>query len=90
VVGRHWLVGLGIDATAHAYGAAVWTLLGDVALHVAIGAAMAAWCVARLALGMLDSWRSLTLRVCLLWWRLTAAAAVATVLLVAGFPHVVS
>jgi cytochrome c oxidase subunit I+III len=60
------------------------------ALHVAIGAAMALWCLARLALGMIDSWRALTLRACLLWWRFTAPVAALTVLLVAGFPHVVS
>ena len=36
-----WLDSLRIDSTGHAYGAAVWTLLGYVAVHVAIGAAMA-------------------------------------------------
>lgn len=89
-MGWSWLDGLGIDPTGHSYGAAVWTLLGYMALHVAIGAAMALWCLARLALGMIDSWRCLTLQVCLLWWRLTAPAAVLTLILVAGFPHVVS
>ena len=68
----------------------MWTLLGYMALHVAIGAAMALWCLARLALGMIDSWRCLTLRICLLWWRLTAPAAALTLFLVAGFPHAVS
>jgi len=88
--GWRWLGGLGIDPTAHSYGATVWTLLGYVALHVAIGATMALWCLARLALGMIDSWRCLTLRVCQLWWRLTAPVTVLALLLVAGFPHVVS
>lgn len=89
-MGWNWLGGLGIDPTGHSYGAAVWTLLGYMALHVAVGAAMALWCLARLALGMIDSWRCLTLRICLLWWRFTAPAAALTLLLVAGFPHVVS
>jgi hypothetical protein len=39
---------------------------------------------------MLDSWRCLTLRICLLWWRLTAPVTTLVLFLVAGFPHVVS
>jgi cytochrome c oxidase subunit I+III len=85
-----WLDSLGIDSTRHAYGAAVWTLLGYMGLHVATGAGMALWCLARLALGMINSWRSLTLRICLLWWRFTTPLSVIALLLVAGFPHVVS
>jgi cytochrome c oxidase subunit I+III len=89
-IGWNWLDGLGIDPTGHSYGAVVWTLLGYMALHVAVGAAMALWCLVRLVLGMIDSWRCLTLRISLLWWRFTLVAAVLTVLLVAGFPHVVA
>jgi hypothetical protein len=37
---------------------------------------------------MIDSWRCLTLRICLLWWRLTGPVTV--LVLVAGFPHIVS
>jgi cytochrome c oxidase subunit I+III len=88
--GRSWLTGLGIQPTAHSYGATVWTLLGYLAIHLAIGAGMALWCLARLALGMIDSWRSLTLRICLVWWRFTAAASVIALLVVVGFPYVVS
>jgi cytochrome c oxidase subunit I+III len=88
--GWGWLGGLGIDPTRHSYGATVWALLGYMAAHIAFGAAMALWCLARLALGMLDSWRSLTLHICQLWWRFTAPATVLTLILVAGFPHVVS
>jgi hypothetical protein len=51
MVGGPW-----IDPTGHGYGAAVWTLLGYMALHVAVGAGMALWCLARLGLGMIDSW----------------------------------
>jgi cytochrome c oxidase subunit I+III len=90
VVGWFWLDNLGIDSTRHAYGAAVWTLLGYVALHVAIGGAMALWCLARVVLGMIDSWRCLALRICLLWWRFTAPVTVLTLILIAGFPYVVS
>ena len=89
-LGWSWLNGLGIDSTRHSYGAAVWTLFGYVALHVTIGAVMALWCIARVALGMIDSWRCLALRICLLWWRFTAPVAVLTVILIAGFPYVVS
>jgi cytochrome c oxidase subunit I+III len=89
-LGFRWLQGLGIDPTRHGYGAAVWTLVGYMGLHVAAGAGMALWCLARIAFGLIDSWRCPTLRICLLWWRLTAAATVLVLALVAGFPHVVS
>jgi cytochrome c oxidase subunit I+III len=89
VFGWTWLGDLGAEPTAHSYGAAVWTLLGYMALHGAFGAGMALWCIARMALGMIDSWRCLTLRICLLWWRLTAPASVLSIIIVAGFPHVV-
>jgi len=85
-----WLESLGIDSDRHAYGAIVWTLLGYSGVHVAIGALMALWCVARVALGMIDSWRCLTLRICLLWWRFTMPVTVLLIILVAGFPYVVS
>jgi cytochrome c oxidase subunit I+III len=89
-VGWFWLDSLAIDPTVHSYGAAVWTLLGYVAVHVAIGAAMALWCLLRLALGMIDSWHCLTVHICRLWWRFTAVATVLTVFLVAAFPHAVA
>jgi cytochrome c oxidase subunit I+III len=60
------------------------------ALHVAMAIAMALWCLARLTLGMIDSWRCLTLRICLLWWRFTVPVAVLTLFLVAGFPHAIA
>ncbi|MFL5281722.1 MAG: hypothetical protein ACJ8AW_12205 [Rhodopila sp.] len=57
-------------------------------LHVAAGAAMALWCLLRLALRMVDTWRCLTLRICVLWWRVVTPLTVLVLLLVAGFPHV--
>lgn len=87
-LGWRFLAGLGLSATGHSYGATVWLLLGYIGLHVGIGVFMALWCLARLGFGMMDSWRSLTLRICLLWWRFTVPAALLTLLLVAGFPHV--
>jgi cytochrome c oxidase subunit I+III len=85
-----WLRGLGIDPTRHSYSAAVWTLVGTMGLHLIFGAGMALWCTVRLHLGMINSWRCLTLRVCLLWWRFTAPVTVLVLLMIAGFPHVVS
>src|SRR4051812_39181361 len=52
--GWAWLHGLGINPTRHSYGAAVWTLVGYMGLHVVFGAGMALWSLARLALGMID------------------------------------
>jgi cytochrome c oxidase subunit I+III len=87
LIGWTWPLSLSIDPTRHSYGAAVWTLLGWVGVHVAVGAAMALWCLVRQALGMLDSWRCLTLRICLLWWRFTVLATTLVLLLVTGFPY---
>ena len=85
--GGAWPGSLQIDPTRHAYGAAVWMLLGWAGLHAAIGGCMALWCIARSARSMLDSWRCVTLRVCLLWWRYTAAATALVLVLIAGFPY---
>jgi cytochrome c oxidase subunit I+III len=87
MIGWIWLHSLGIDPTRHSYGAAVWTLLGWVAFHIVVGATMAVWCLMRHALGMLDSWRCLTLRICMLWWRFTMPATALVLLLIAGFPY---
>jgi cytochrome c oxidase subunit I+III len=86
-IGWRWLDTMGAEPAAHAYGAMVWTLAGFMGLHLAIGGVMALWCLARLALGLMDSWRCLTLRVCLLWWRFTAPLTAIVLLLVAAFPH---
>ena len=85
--GSTWPASLGIDPTRHSYGAAVTLLLGWAAIHAGLGVAMAIWCVARLAIGMLDSWRCVSLRVSMLWWRFTAAITVLVLMLVAGFPY---
>jgi cytochrome c oxidase subunit I+III len=87
IIGGSWPSSLGIDPTRHSYGASVWTLLGWVGVHAAMGACMALWCLARLWRGMINSWRCVTLRVCLLWWRFTVAAAAVVLALVAGFPY---
>ncbi len=85
--GSSWPSSLGIDPTRHSYGASVWTLIVWVGMHVAIGALMAMWCLARLWLGMIDSWRCVTLRVSLLWWRFSVVTTVLVVVMVTGFPH---
>ncbi len=89
LVGWWWLTGHVPDPTTSSYPAAVWVLVGWVGMHVGIGAFMALWCLARLWLGMLDAWRCLTLRLCALWWRYTAAISAITMTLVAGFPYAV-
>lgn len=86
-LGRAWLGGLGLDPTAHSYGASVYALIGWIGLHVAVGGGMALWCLARQLAGLLNSWRCLTLRICLLWWRYTMLSAALVVLLVVGFPY---
>jgi cytochrome c oxidase subunit I+III len=86
-VGARWPAGLGIDPTRHSYGAAVWTLLLWVGVHVGAGAVMGVWCFLRVLFGMLDSWRCVTLRICLMWWRFTVVMTAAVLILVAGFPY---
>jgi cytochrome c oxidase subunit I+III len=81
------MIDLGVSPTATSYGASVWTNVGWMAFHVAFGAGMALWCLARLATRRIDSWRSLTLRICLLWWRYTAPATAIVIIVIAGFPH---
>ena len=88
--GWFWIAATGTDATHHAYGASVWALAGFVASHLAIGVAMSLWCIVRQALGMVDAWRCLTVRICLLWWRYTAAAAALGIFLITAFPHAVT
>ncbi len=87
--GYWWLNEHVPDPTASSYPAAVWALAGWIGLHVAIGAFMALWCLARLWFGMLDAWRCLTLRICALWWRYSAVSAVIGMTFLAGFPHAV-
>ena len=41
-----WLWLLGVDPTAHSYGAAMWALAGYAGFHLGIGAFMAGWCLA--------------------------------------------
>ncbi len=48
---------------------------------------MGVWCLLRPLVGILDAWRSVTLRVCLLWWRFTVVATAAVLILIAGFPY---
>jgi cytochrome c oxidase subunit I+III len=87
-LGWSWIKELGIAPTAHSYGASVYTLFGSAAVHLAIGGLMALWCLARMTAGLLDSWQSQTLRVCLVWWRFTAPIGLLSLWLIAGFPHV--
>jgi cytochrome c oxidase subunit I+III len=84
-----WPGHLAIVPTTHAYGASFWTLVGYAAIHAGLGAFAALWCCLRLALGMVDSWRSLTLHLAVLWWRFTGPSVALLIVILAGFPHVV-
>jgi cytochrome c oxidase subunit I+III len=89
-VAERWLHELIVDPSRHSYEASVTALVRYADVHVAVAAGMAAWCMVRLACGLIDSWRCLTLRICTLWWRFTSAATVLTLVAVTGFPHAIS
>ena len=84
-----WPGHLAVNPTTHAYGAAFWTLTGYAAIHAGLGAFAALWCCLRLALGMIDSWRSQALHLAVLWWRFAAPSVALVLAILAGFPHVV-
>ena len=78
----------GFDPTAHVYPATVWVLAGWAALHVAVGALMLAYCLARRAAGRMDARHDIDLRNVALYWHFAAITVAVTVAVLAGFPLV--
>src|SRR5690606_39348496 len=76
----------GLDPTRHAYDATVSLLLGWTVLHLAVGALMQAYCIARRLAGRLGPGHDSDIRNTALYWHFAAITVVVTVATVAGFP----
>ena len=79
-----WLAGM--DPTRHAYDATVWLLLAWTVAHVAAGALMLAYCIARRAAGRMTAMHDSDLHNVALDWHFVAVTVVVTVAVVAFFP----
>jgi cytochrome c oxidase subunit I+III len=79
----------GLDPTAHVYPATVWILVLWTVCHVAVGAIMQLYCMARRAAGWLTARRDGDLVNATLYWHFTALTAVLTAAVIAGFPQAV-
>lgn len=81
-----WLTGM--DPTAHAYPAIVWTLAIWTVVHVGVGLIMHLYCIARAAAGRLSARYDIDIWNVTLYWHFTAVTVATTVAVIAGFPHV--
>jgi len=63
-----WLLGAGLDPTAHSYPAIIWTLFLYLLLHVALGLIMGLYLLARLWAGRLAPGYDIDLRNVALFW----------------------
>jgi cytochrome c oxidase subunit I+III len=85
VVASPWQAGL--DPTAHAYGAIVWSLVVWMGLHAALGVIMSLYCAARRAAGRMTARYDMEQHNVLLYWHFLALTAALTALVLAGFPR---
>ncbi len=91
VVGVAALVGTvtasSLDPTTTAYAATVWLLVVWAAVHVALGAVMQAYCLARRLAGRMTAAHDLDLCNVTLYWHFTLVTVAAAMLVVAGGPR---
>ncbi len=76
----------GLDPTAHAYPAIVWTIAGWTVLHLAIGIIMQAYVIAGSWWGRMTPTHDADLRNVALYWHFALFTAVLTALVIGGFP----
>jgi cytochrome c oxidase subunit I+III len=81
-----WLGGM--DPTLHVYPAIVWILVIWLAAHLALGALMQGYCVARWLAGHLDARHDIDLANVTLYWHFVALTAAVALGVVATFPRV--
>ncbi|HET8819152.1 MAG TPA: cytochrome c oxidase subunit I [Xanthomonadaceae bacterium] len=79
-----WLAGMA--PTRHAYDATVWLLLAWTVAHVAAGALMQAYCIARRAAGRMTATHDSDIHNVVLFWHFVAVTVLVTVAVVALFP----
>jgi cytochrome c oxidase subunit I+III len=78
------------DPTRHAHAAAGFVVLGYIALHTAVGVALAAYGIRRSRTGYVSAVRSLDLRIGNLWHGYTAAIGLIALALIHGLPGTMS
>ncbi|MES2695008.1 MAG: cbb3-type cytochrome c oxidase subunit I, partial [Verrucomicrobiota bacterium] len=78
----------GLDPSAGVYGAIVWVLVAWTVFHVAVGAIMQAYCLARRAAGRMTARHNMDIINVALYWHFVALMTVLTVATIAGFPLV--
>ncbi|VDC33491.1 hypothetical protein XINFAN_03883 [Pseudogemmobacter humi] len=76
----------GLDPTAHAYPAIVWTLSGWAMLHLVVGVMMQGYAFARSGAGKMTPGHDADLWNVTLYWHFAAFQAVTTTLVLGGFP----
>ena len=76
----------GLDPTSHSYQAIVWALVVWIALHVAAGIIMQAYCLARSVFGRMTPKYDADLWNVTLYWHFTGFCALVTAAVIGGFP----
>jgi cytochrome c oxidase subunit I+III len=84
LVAGPWLGGL--DPSRHVYPATVWVLVAWAAVHVALGAVMQVYCMARRFAGRMTSRHDIDLANVTLYWHFCALTIALTVAVIGGFP----
>jgi cytochrome c oxidase subunit I+III len=77
-----------LDPTIHVYGAIVWALVIWVVAHLALGAVMQLYCLARRAAGRMTARYDMDIHNVALYWHFTGPTALVTLAVLAGFPVV--
>jgi cytochrome c oxidase subunit I+III len=78
----------GLDPKSDVYPAIVWMLVIWTAFHVAVGAIMQLYCLARRAAGRMTARHDIDIRNVALYWHFTIITVLVTVAVIAGFPLV--
>lgn len=77
-----------LDPKSHVYPATVWVLVGWTLVHVAAGALMQLYCVARRMAGRMTARHDIDITNVALYWHFCILTVVITVAVIAGFPLV--
>jgi cytochrome c oxidase subunit I+III len=80
------LAPVGLDPGAHVYPAMVWLMVGWVAVHLALGIVMQAYCVARRSADRLTARFDIDARNTLLFWHFSLAIAAVSIAVLAFAP----
>ena len=82
----HTVTSSALDPSASAYAATVWLLVLWAAIHVALGAVMQAYCLARRVAGRMTAEHDIDIGNVTLYWHFTVVTAITAMAVVGGFP----